>query len=291
MNKFKILSIDGGGVRGVLPARLIDRLGSPAADLYAGTSTGAIVAVGLAFGLRASDLVNFYWSLSNKVFYQPTVVHRVIGGLFSSQYDNRNLIVEMRNIFGEHTLRDLERRVLIPTFDLMSDDGQTWKPKFFHNLDNSNLDEKIVDVLLRTTAAPSYFPSYQGFIDGGIVANNPAMCALAQALDQGTIGCSFDQIRLLSLSTGRLSQGLVGDALDWGLARWMRYATNMAMEGTVDVAHYQCSRVLREHYFRLDPVLPRQIAIDDTRAVPELVEHADDLSLESAEAWLSANWH
>lgn len=291
MNTFKILSADGGGIRGILLARLIQRLGVLDADLYAGTSTGGIIALGLAFGLKPEDLVDFYWKAGQTVFFRPTVFHRILGGVFNSQYDNTRLYDVLYSIFGEHKLGDLERKVLIPTFDLMADDVGTWKPKFFHNLDSSDLDQRIVDVALRTTAAPSYFPSYQGYIDGGIIANNPSMCALAQSLDRGTVGANLDDIRLLSISTGRLSQGIDGETLDWGLTKWIRYATNMAMEGTVDVSHYQCSRVLKNHYFRIDPVLPKRINLDDVSEVRDLIQIADEVELSNAEHWLDTNWN
>lgn len=290
MKNFKILSLDGGGIRGILSARILQRIGALDADLYAGTSTGGIIALGLAFGLKPEALVDFYWTAGRTVFYRPTIFHRVLGGVFSSQYENTRLHDVLYSIFGEHRLGDLERKVLIPSFDLMSDDHGMWKPKFFHNLDSSDLNEKIIDVALRTTAAPSYFPSYQGYIDGGIIANNPSMCALAQALDQGTIGVTIDQIRLLSISTGRLSQGIDGDTLDWGLTKWMRYATNMAMEGTVDVSHYQCSRVLKDKYFRIDPVLFKRINLDDVTEVNTLLEIADEVDLSYIEHWLETTW-
>ena len=291
MKSYNILSIDGGGIRGILSARILQRLGNLDADLYCGTSTGGIIALGLAFGLKADALVDFYWSSGQSVFYQPSFLHRVMGGVFNSQYENTKLYDLLYSIFTDYRLGDLERKVLIPTFDLMADDVGTWKPKFFHNLDSSDLNERIVDVALRTTAAPSYFPSYQGYIDGGIIANNPSVCALAQALDQGTVNSDINQIRLLSISTGRLSQGIDGETLDWGLTKWMRYATNMAMEGTVDVSHYQCSRVLKEKYFRIDPVLPKRINLDQVSEVKHLVEIADEMELTNVEHWIQTQWN
>jgi uncharacterized protein len=290
MAHYKILCTDGGGIRGILSARILARINNVDADLYAGTSTGGIIALLLAFGLQPNDLVNFYWTSGSTVFYRPTIIHRLVGGVFASQYDNTRLRAVLVDIFGDHTLGDLERKVLIPTFDLMSEDGLTWKPKFFHNLDSSDMNELLVDVAMRTSAAPSYFPSYQGFIDGGVIANNPSMCALAQALDVGTIGAALDDIRLLSVSTGRLSQGITGESLDWGLMKWVRYVTNIAMEGTVDVAHYQCSRVLRSRYHRIDPVLPKRINLDDVASISDLVEIADEVDLTSATDWLSSEW-
>lgn len=290
MGRYRIITIDGGGIRGILSARVLDRLWPLQAHLYSGTSTGGIIALGLAFGLTPSQLVDFYWKAGSTVFHRPTYIHRVLGGLFSSQYENTALKHVLYEIFGDHRLGDLREKVLIPTFDLMSDDGHAWKPKFFHNLDESDLDQRIVDVALRTTAAPSYFPSYQGYIDGGVIANNPSMCALSQALDCGTIRASLDEVRLLSISTGRLSSGILGEDLNWGLTHWVRYITNITLEGSVDVSHYQCSRVLRAGYHRIDPVLPRHIALDDVSSVKELVDVADEVELSPVMQWINDSW-
>lgn len=75
-----------------------------------------------------------------------------------------------------------------PSADTVTSTNRRWIPRFFHNLNNSeSLDEKVVDIALRSSAAPTYFPIYQGFVDGGVFANNPALCAITTALSAGTI--------------------------------------------------------------------------------------------------------
>lgn len=291
MSAFKILSCDGGGIRGALSARILDRLGLLDADLYAGSSSGGIIALGLAFGLHPSKLVDFYRDKGARVFFRESYFHRLIGGLFSSQYSNKGLKEVLQETFGDARLGDLQKKVLIPTFDLMSADRQSWKPKFFHNLDSSDLNERIVDVALRTSAAPSYFPSYQGYVDGGLVANNPSVCALAQALDEGTVGACIEDVRLLSISTGRVSDGILGDDINWGLMKWIRYLINLEMEGSVNVEHYQCSHLLKTNYFRLDPVLPQRITLDDVGSIDKLLEVADELALSDVTNWLEDRWY
>src|SRR6185295_6286062 len=155
---------------------------------------------------------------------------RDLGGISGADYDQKNLERILRNIFGNTRLQDLQKRVLIPTFDLDNEnpdqDKRTWNPKFFHNFPGEDTDgtESVVDVALNTSAAPTYFPSHEGFIDGGVVANNPSMAALAQTQDLRNTGTSpaLKDIFLLSLGTGTNLSFVKGRNLDWGFAQWAK---------------------------------------------------------------------
>src|SRR3989442_12148843 len=197
---YRILSVDGGGIRGLYAAVLLDRLTREVptlvdrVDLVAGTSTGGIIALGLAHGLAPADLVALYRDRATEIFddsWRDDLKH--LAGLTGADYDSEQLKALLEDVFGKKTrLKQLKKRLLVPTFDLANesqDPGKRmWKPKFFHNYPGPDSDgaELVVDVALRTSAAPTYFPTYQGYIDGAVVANNPAMAALAQALDAGT---------------------------------------------------------------------------------------------------------
>ena len=202
---YRILSIDGGGVRGLLVTVLLQRLAEESnkpnflskVDLFAGTSTGAIVALGLANGLSPQQGRQLY---KNKLpfIFSDSVWDDVkdLGFAIGAKYSNEPLRdVLAQELGATRTLNDLPKKVLISSFDL-DNEGKSatgmrcWKPKFFHNFpgDDSDGDEYIVDVALRSTAAPTMFPIFQGFVDGGVSANNPSMCALAQALDPRAAG-------------------------------------------------------------------------------------------------------
>jgi len=174
---------------------------------------------------------------------------------------------EIENVLGDKRLRDLNTRVLIPAFDLNSGSKSkpgTWKPKFFHNFPGKDSDgnQRAVDVAMRTTAAPTYFPSYQGYIDGGVVANNPSMAALATALDERCGNQTLADVAILSLSSGTEPKYIKGETLDWGWARWARPVVNLMISGTMGVAHFQCEKILGSRYHRLDPKLTRGVDLD-----------------------------
>ena len=300
---YRILSVDGGGIRGLYAAVLLDRLTHEVptlvdrVDLVAGTSTGGIIALGLAHGLAPADLVALYRDRAKEIFDDSWLDDlKDLGGLTGADYDNDKLKAVLEGVFGKKTrLKQLKKRVLVPTFDLDNespDPGKRmWKPKFFHNYPGPDSDgeELVVDVALRTSAAPTYFPTYQGYIDGAVVANNPAMAALAQALDAGTGKQSLQDVLLFSLGTGVNPTYVAGKELDWGYAQWAKPLIALMVDGMMGVADYQCARLLQQRYFRLAPILPERIGLDDVDKTSDLIKYAQDVNLEPTITWLRQN--
>jgi patatin-like phospholipase/acyl hydrolase len=301
---YQILSLDGGGIRGVLTSILLERLekAHPGflanVDLFAGTSTGGLLALALAAGKTPEEARDLYVKRGEIVFADSLADDiRDLGNAVGAQYSNKGLKDELDNLFGNQKLGDLPKKVLISSFDLDNqsegDDGpRTWKPKFFHNYpgEDSDAGQQVVDVGIRTAAAPTYFPVYQGYIDGGVVANNPSMCALAQALDPNTGGQKLRDVALLSISTGGFHKFLTTQDGDWGWTQWARPIVDIMLEGNVDVAHYQCSRVLGKQYYRLAPELPEPISMDDIHQIPTLLQIGEKLDLTKTIEWLNRNF-
>ena len=168
---------------------------------------------------------------------------------------------------------------------------RTWKPKFFHNFPGPDSDGKelVVDVALRTAAAPSFFPVYQGYADGGVFANNPSMAALAQALEPSTGGQNLADISLLSLGTGRGNQFITTQDADWGWVQWAPHIIDIMLGGSSGVAEYECRQLLGPRFHRLDPLLPETINLGDVAKIPRLVEIAERVMLEATIDWLKPN--
>lgn len=326
---FCILSFDGGGICGLFTARLLDRLleAHPTlidgADLIAGTSTGGIIALCIAAGKEPADLVGLYRDEGPDIFddsWWDDIVD--LGNAVGADYSNKYLKKALtRQLGADTTLKDLQRRVLVPSFDLDDGDEQsiadmtpskskskvvsprTWRPKFFHNFPGNDTDGalKAVDVALRTSAAPTFFPAYQGYIDGGVVANNPSLAAVATALDAraGKIA-STAEIVVLSFSTGNNPQYIKGPNLNWGWGQWARPITQIMMSGVMGVADFQCRQILDDRYRRLDRLFDRPVQMDDTRedTLKYLVDEADALLdenggafLQNTKAWLDEFWN
>jgi uncharacterized protein len=299
---YRILSLDGGGIRGLLTAVLLERLEEARPgflarfDLFAGTSTGGILALGLAAGLSPSQLASLYEEKGAFVF-ERGLWRRLLGLFyaFRPKYANANLEQTLLEWLGEDRLDDfLPRHVLIAAFDLDNEGRslgtRSWKPKFFHNYPGADSDghERAVDVALRTSAAPVYFPIVQGYIDGGIVANNPSMAALAQVIDGRHAGQSPDNVALLSLGTGHLPKFLPVHDGEWGWIQWIKdlRLLQLILEGTASVADYQCRQLLGSRYHRLDPNLPYPIELDHVHRIPDLRRLALQVDLDASLRWL-----
>jgi patatin-like phospholipase/acyl hydrolase len=314
MSTYRILSLDGGGIRGYLTALLLERLETESPgflaqfDLIAGTSTGSIIALALAAGRSIGEVRALYACYGRHIFHDSLFDNvKDLGSAIGARYGRKNLQKMLEEQFGETKLRDLKRRVLIASFDLDHPEAKPhllrmWKAKFFHNFEEgSDGAERVVDVILRSSAAPFYFPVYQGYVDGFVVANNPAMCALAQALS--TTDHKLEDLVLFSVGTGLNPRYIATEDADWGWMQWMMqvhpvsrrcYALPliyMMWEGSVELVNFQCRQLLNGRFFRLDPELPRLVDIDDVAAMPLMKEVARKISLQELDAWVKAFSH
>lgn len=238
MSQFKILSIDGGGIKGAFPASFLaeieNALGLQSVaqcfDLIAGTSAGGILALGLGLGLSAREMARFFVELGPGIFpggQEPTL--RLLLGL--ERYNPGPLRAALDGVFGTKTLGDSRVRLLIPSFDANKSDIHIYKTAHSKRL---MMDYKVgaVEVGMATAAAPTYFPAYDSanhiaLVDGGVWANNPVSLAVVEAIT--LLGQPVEDVDVLSL-------GCTEEALDLkqkghtGLF-WLRRGIFAAMRG------------------------------------------------------------
>lgn len=299
MAAYPILSMDGGGIRGIMTAILLQRLEKQypgflqKIQLFAGTSTGGLLALGLACGLSPAEMRELYLEFGDIVFTDTTLDDiRDLGKLVGADYSLGPLKLVLTKQFGDRCLDSLPKRVLISSFDLDNDDPilnkRSWKAKFFHNYPGSDSDgdQRMVDVALRTANAPTYFPIYQGYIDGGVVANNPSVCALAQALNPESGGQKLQDLVMISIGTGFNPRYVASQDGDWGLAQWAPHLIYLVMEGGTNLADYQCRQLLGRRYLRLNIPLPEAIGMDRVDQIPRLEELAMTVDLSQAFTWM-----
>jgi patatin-like phospholipase/acyl hydrolase len=308
MAEYRILSLDGGGIRGIITAIILRNLSATAGlagwldkvDLIAGTSTGGLLALGLAYGLGPDHIRELYETKGNEIFDDSWIDDLVdIYNWVGADYHNKNLRRELKSVFKDTTLGQLKRQVLITAFDLDNEapdpSERAWKPKLFHNFpgeDNDN-DQLAYEVGLYTSAAPTYFPSVDGYIDGGVYANNPSMCALAQSQDPRIPhNPPISEIALLSLGTGTSLYYIVRKNLDWGYAQWAKPLITLMLDGIAGIADYQCKQILRERYHRLAPTFPPGVSIpmDGIERIPDMIKFAEGIDLADTVEWLKVHW-
>jgi len=188
-NSFHILSLSGGGYKGLFTAVILEKLeeefGCPIAkkfDLLAGTSIGGIIALALANEIPAKKIKELFINDKNKIFGNASLSK---GYIFNSKYNNNRLRECLSEIFQETKIGELKHRIIIPTINYTK--GSTQLLKTPHHKDfKMDLKWPLVDAALATSAAPIYFPvfksEYGNFIDGGIVANHPGFFAYMEAI-------------------------------------------------------------------------------------------------------------
>jgi patatin-like phospholipase/acyl hydrolase len=308
MARYRILSLDGGGIRGIITAILLQRLSARpplsgwlgSVDLIAGTSTGGLLALALAAGLDPMEIRGLYETKGGRFFDDSWLDDLVdLGKLRGADYAIKNLRNELHKIFGDRTLAQLRKRVLITTFDLDNEasdpDRRTWKPKIFHNFPGPDSDGGMLayKVGVYTSAAPTYFPSEDGYIDGGVYATNPSMCALAQSQDRRIPSPpALADVVLLSLGTGTTLQYIKGQTLNWGYAQWAAPLVNLMLDGVAGIADFQCRQILRDRYCRLAPVFPAgtSVPMDAVGKIPWMIAFAEKVDLTETARWIEARW-
>jgi patatin-like phospholipase/acyl hydrolase len=283
---YRILSIDGGGLRGLIPLVVLERLDAAkpgwrdGIHMYAGTSTGGLIALGLAKGMQPRQLLDLYTG-SGKAIFDRSLWHaiKVVGKLIGPKFGSQNREKAFHDALGDDCLKDYLKdggtggHVCITGFDLKNSAEldpvkRNWKAKIFHNIPVSeganDAAELAYRVAMRTSAAPTYFASYDGYVDGGVFANNPAMCALAQALDPRLANrIAPESIRMLSLGTG-YSATYFDRKKNWGLAQWALHSVDLLTDGVLGVADFQARQLLgSSNYARLTVPLGSKIAMDD----------------------------
>ena len=309
MAKYRILCLDGGGLRGLITARLLARLNThpqvagwlSTVDLFAGTSTGGILALGLACGKTPEEICTVYKERGGVIFDDSIWDNlRDLGKTVGADYSSKGLKAELKTVFGDLKLRDITRKVAIPTFDLDNEEvaaKRTWKPKIFHNFQGADSDgeQLVAHIAQYTSSAPTYFPSADGYIDGGVYANNPSIVALAQAIsrrNQPAERAAMDEVVMLSLGTGVSLTYIKGQTLDWGYAQWAQPLINVLMDGVAGISDYQARQLLDDRYHRLQIVFqPNEtIALDAVDKLDRMDEIATGHPLQETVDWLRTTW-
>jgi hypothetical protein len=277
---FRILSLSGGGARGIYQAIFLDRLKAYLSkplrehfDLIAGTSTGAIVAAAVACEVDLTLVERLYRTQSPLIFEKKIFAKARPG----PQYDVQTLKGALTAVFGDRRLRDCKSNVIIPS-TVLDDFGL----RVFTNIEessNGDLDANLVDILLSTSAAPTYFPPAKltsgdrSYVDGGLWANSPCLIGVVEASQR--LGIAYERIRVVSVGNGRSPVGKIGSnfsklrTID---PEMIGSVYEMMFETQSNFAHYLVGELIgRRNILHVNSLTTELISLDDAKRANELL--------------------
>lgn len=297
-SKRRILTLDGGGIKGVFAAAFLETIEEATGkriaehfDLIAGTSTGGIIAIGLGLGMSAREITQFYVNDGPRIFNQdnPLDSHGVLsrfmgwlrdqkngcGQIAAPKYDGAELRKALERAFQSKRLGDSTVRLVIPAYHADKEDVYVFKTRHHPRL-QMDWKESAINVALATAAAPTYFqahpmPSGAPLIDGGIWANNPAGLAAVEA--RSVLGWKDDDLFIVRL-------GCTEEALDIpvksGYAGLLLKSTALFMQGQSRGAD-GTAMLLSDHrqetprYFPFQPKVPTgKFKLDGVKMIDRL---------------------
>ena len=242
---FKILCIDGGGIKGVYSAQVLAELedafkSSTSAhfDLICGTSTGGIIALGVAAGIPMKDVVQFYFDNGPKIFSQRWKIGKLGEWLFTlkqaivrSKYSDKSLKKALEAVFGTKKIGSSQNLLCIPAYNITTSSPRLFKKDYRHL--NQDDEKTFVEVALATSAAPTYFPVQEidsvQYVDGGLYANNPVLVGITEAVFNGYWikpkeergDEDFDGVQILSISSCVVPKGDYAKRKRRSFMRWI----------------------------------------------------------------------
>jgi patatin-like phospholipase/acyl hydrolase len=282
IERFQILSLDGGGIKGLFSAAVLAFLEEDHGlhiadyfDLIVGTSTGGIIALALGMEMRPREIVEFYVHKGLEIF----AANRLSGikRFFRSKYDSDGLENALKDCFGEKRLADSIKRLVIPSYNIGEDDVYLFKTPHHERL-KRDYKVPVWKVALATSAAPTFFPlclklDHIRLVDGGVWANNPTMVGVVEAISM--LDVSLSAIRVLSLGTTNAVKGRPKKLDRGGLWQWRTEAVDVIMRGQSIGAFTQAQHLLgRDKVVRMDPKVPDGLFTLDKLSVEEFLGKA-----------------
>jgi len=282
---YKVLSIDGGGVRGIIPARwlfhLEQKLGKPLYkefDMICGTSTGAILGGLIASGRPAKELIGLYTEHGDQIFesgarwFFKRIGRAFRSGISAPKYSDKGLENALKKELGDLRLGELKANLVVPAYDVTNTKAVFFKS---HKKDHENY--RLRDVIKASSSAPIYFPAHEmkvrgervSLVDGSIVVNNPALCGVAELV---AMHIPLECIEVFSLGTGDavypVSRRFARNA---GAAQWALPLVAMLFDGNVESVSHIGRVLLPGRFHRANVRLPKALrALDNARNIGRL---------------------
>jgi hypothetical protein len=290
---FRILALDGGGLRGAFTAAVLAKWDEMLKagggngivshfDLVAGTSTGAILAIGLGLGLTPATILKFYREKGPLIFPKD----RAIRHWLKSKHDSATLRGMLTEVYKEKALADASCRLVIPT--VRATHGKAEAIVTPHSPDRTAFRNiSAVDAALASSAAPTFFDeahwdgpiATEVFLDGGVWANNPILPALSEAVRH--LHIPLDRIDVLSIGTLTNEHDFT-EALGKGKAGWGAKSVDLFFAAQEHGAMTLAESFLGPtRHLRVNQQIPLEIKLDDAAAIGEMIERGNEAGQDS----------
>jgi len=282
-NRFQILSLDGGGYRGIFSAAVLAAIEEDFGinvvelfDLVVGTSTGGIIALGLGAGMSPKQIVNFYAEWGPKIFHRAVPWRRA----WKAKYGHNALRRALTEVLGDKQMQDSIVPLVVPSYDLTRDEVYIFKTPHHSRL-RRDRRASMVEVAVATASAPTYFPGALfdnvRLIDGGVFANNPVAIGIAEAYSM--FGVKLESVRVFSLGTTQEVVHRNAQLDRGGLIQWAFSAIEVVLRGQSLAAHGMAQHLLaKDHYLRVNPHVPNKVLAMDRVDTAELMGQARSVS-------------
>jgi patatin-like phospholipase/acyl hydrolase len=260
--RFQILSLDGGGLKGLFSAAVLahleDDLGVTLADhfdLIVGTSTGGLVSLGLGAGLRPAEIVEFYENKGTTIFGNG---RRKLLSMLKAKHSADRLQAALVEVFGDRTLGSSVVPLVVPSYSLDTQDVYVFKTPHHERL-RRDWKETMVDVAMATTAAPTFLPAFRlgnhRLIDGGVWANNPTLVGVVEAVSMFDV--PLEAIHVLSLGTTDEVTDLGNRVDNGGWLDWARTGVDPLLRAQNLGTFHAAEHLVRpDHILRINTPVP-----------------------------------
>lgn len=283
---FQILSLDGGGIKGVFSAALLANIEEDLNiniadyfDLIVGTSTGGIITIGLSLGYRPREILEFYVTNQKNIFKKNIITN--ISHFYKNKYSSKTLEQSLKKYFKDNRLAECKKRIVVPSYNMSDDDVYIFKTPHHERL-RRDYKVPLWKVAMATSAAPTYFPSFNDIdnirlIDGGVWANNPTLVGITEAIS--LLNIEIADIKVLNIGTTSDLKDRSTKLNNGGMWQWKYDGVNLLMHSqSIGIYNTVAHIIGKDNILRIDPVVPDGLFKIDKLNTNELIARASTFS-------------
>jgi patatin-like phospholipase/acyl hydrolase len=295
--KFRILSLDGGGLRGVAQLLVLKRIEIITGkkihelfDLIVGTSTGGIIACGLTAkengrnALTIDKLIELYTTNADIIFPKQDNKlkqwYRSLKGIFNNKFNEDGLNNQLEKYFNDIRLSETLKPLIVTSYDINQNEIIMFKSRLSNLM---GFDAKMKDVCRATSAAPTYLPPYKMnymnvdrlLIDGGVYINNPAMAAISDALRHryNEEEIKLEDIQVMSIGSGMYSEKVGAGQNKFGIVMWGPVISTVMIQASAKLVEYECEQLPLDKFLRLQFIIDEEDRADMADSRPETIRY------------------